>query len=85
MKPTVKYRKLGREKAYGLAWGHMEGKKWIPVGKIEIDPRQSEKELLDTITHEALHTELPDLSEESVMRVAGVIADLIYKAKFRKG
>lgn len=84
-KLTVRKRKLGREKAYGLAWGYTENGKWVSSGLIEIDPRQSDREEMDTAAHEVLHTEYPDLSEDAVVRGAGVITAVLWKLGFRKG
>lgn len=83
-KITVRYRRLGREKAVGLAWGFTEDKKWTPSGVIEIHPGQSEKDEMDTIAHEVIHTELPDLSEESVERTSGAITAVLIKLGFGK-
>lgn len=83
-KITVRKRKLGREGALGLAWGHIENGKWTSSGLIEIDPRQSEKEEMDTAAHEVLHTEYPDLSEEAVERGAGAIIAVLWRLGFRK-
>lgn len=78
-KITVRYRRLGREKAAGLAWGFYVNKKWTPTGFIEIHPDQSEKDEIDTIVHEVIHTELPDISEESVERTSGAITAILLK------
>lgn len=83
-KITVRYRKLGKEGAVGLAWGHTNDGKWTSSGLIEIDPRQSEEEEMDTAAHEVLHTEYPDLSEEAVERGAGAIKAVLWKLGFRK-
>lgn len=83
-KITVRKRKLGREGALGLAWGHIENKKWTPSGKIEVDPRQSDQEEMDTVIHEIIHCEFPDLSEESVIRGAESITAVLWKLGFRK-
>lgn len=84
MKITVKYRNLGREGALGLAWGYNHGKRWQPSGQIEIDPRQTDEEEMDTAAHEVLHSELPDLSEEAIIRVAGAVTAVLLKLGYGK-
>lgn len=69
-------RKLGREKALGLA--DTENK------IIEIDPRQSGKTLLDTEIHEFLHIRHPDWTEGKVTREASAMARFLWKLKYRK-
>lgn len=83
-KITVRKRKLGREGALGLAWGFLKDGKWTPSGKIEVDPRQSDEEEMDTVVHEVIHSEYPDLSEESVIRGAESITAVLWKLGFRK-
>lgn len=72
----LRERKLGREKADGQAWQDS--------GLIEIDPRQSEQERLDTIVHETLHVLLPDFQEGSVREFSKQIAEVIWKDGWRR-
>lgn len=53
-------------------------------GSIVIDPKMRGKKLLDTILHEVLHMECPDLSEEDVTRIASRQADVAHGEGFRK-
>lgn len=69
-------RKLGREKAVGLA----DTDKKI----IEIDPRQKSKSYLDTMIHEALHIAFPELSENQVKKSSKVIRDFLWNHGYRK-
>lgn len=91
MKIKVRYRKLGRHaskdesRIYGLSWGYVQNGKWTSNGLIEIDPRQSERKEMDTVAHELLHHEYPDLSEEAVERGAATITAVFWKLGFRKG
>lgn len=71
----VKFRKLGRERAMGQA--HSDG-------LIEIDPRQGQKRLLNTLIHELLHVIEPDWSESKVVRVTGTLTNYIWIARFRR-
>jgi len=74
-KLTLRRRKLGKERAVGLAH---------PDGLIEIDPREKGHSLLDTTIHEALHVCLPDATEEEVVQMAGLLADLLWKDAWRR-
>lgn len=72
--PKVTERKLGREKALGQECH----------GFIEIDPRQSEHEYLDTLIHECLHAHFPDLTEQQVVKIANSLTKILWKAKYRR-
>jgi hypothetical protein len=68
-------RKLGRERAWGLRWAD---------GLIEVDPRQKSRAYLDTLIHEVLHECLDELSEKKVVSTAGMIAEAVWGAKYRR-
>ena len=68
---TVKYGKLGKYKADGLAYADKR--------KIIIDSRLTGVELLETILHEILHIQQPDLSEEAVLRYSKETAEILWK------
>ena len=68
-------RKLGREGAYGLSWGD---------GCIEIDPRQSARNRMGTIIHEALHELFPGAGELEVTKAANVISRLLWFDSWRR-
>lgn len=53
-------------------------------GMIEIDPRQTPQDFLDTLVHEILHHQFPDLSEDAVLRVAPVIARTLWAQGYRR-
>lgn len=73
---VMQERKLGREKALGIAWRH---------GKlIEIHPGQNQKERIDTILHEALHIICPDWSERKVAATAKQLTKLLWKDGYRR-
>lgn len=74
-KPTIVNKHL-EDKVLGLAY--QEG------FEIEIDPRQSPKEYLNTLIHEMLHCFLPDLSERSIIRLADIITDKIWRRRYRR-
>ena len=70
-------RKLGRERAYGLCW---------PNGTIEIDPRQSERERIDTIIHEAIHAipQTKGFNEDWTNKVANQLSALLWRMGYRR-
>ena len=71
----IKVKKLGKEKADGLAFKDDR--------LIYIDPRLKGIGLLETLIHEILHCQQPDLSEETVTSNAKEMADLLFKMGFR--
>lgn len=77
-KPLIKIveRKLGHERAFGQAW---RGE-----GLIEIDPRQSSRNYLDTLIHEGMHIVFPDMSEYKVRRSANQLSSLVWRQNFRR-
>lgn len=75
-KPIRVYiKKLGREKAAGLAYKQER--------KIYIDPDQRGLYLFDTLIHEVMHIQHPDLSEEAVSDNAKEMAELLWKFGYR--
>lgn len=72
----IKERKLGREKALGTAD--------FETGAIEIDPRQSPKEWLSTLVHEAVHLAFPKIKEEEVLKAERKITGILWKAGVRR-
>lgn len=74
----VVFAKLGRQRCIGLAIEE-DGKQTIVV-----DPRQPEKEKLNTLIHEALHLASWDLPEAKVIRLANKAAEVLWKQGYRK-
>lgn len=72
----IKYRKLGKEQANGLAW--------TEEGVIEIDPRLKGYDHLYTLIHEIIHIQNPKWSEIKVKGHSQQIADILYSEKYRK-
>jgi len=74
---SVRHRKLGRERAYGIAYSN---------GVIEVDPRQDPQEYLDTLIHELLHQAAPTsyLDEEAVVEVAQVLTKHLWESGYRR-
>lgn len=73
--PKITYRKLGRERAYGLAH---------PNDTIELDTRLKPYQLVLYSIHEWLHLENPTWSETKVKRESSKLAKYLYKNGFRK-
>jgi hypothetical protein len=71
----IRDRKLGKEKAHGLAHA---------PDLIEVDPSQSSREMLDTVCHEALHLLLPDESEVRIIALANRMSDLLWRDRWRR-
>ena len=67
---------LGRQKAVGQAYSDAR--------VIEIDPRQTSKNYLDTLIHELLHVYNPEWSENKVSKTANEITDIIWKKNYRR-
>lgn len=76
MRVRIIERKLGREKALGLAY---QG-----IGIVEIDPRQCERERLDTLVHELLHLLEPEWTEERVEASAAWLAQILWRQGYRR-
>jgi len=76
MKITVIRRKLGKEKADGQAW-HSDR-------LIEIDPRLTPENELETIIHEVAHIVFPDMTEDDVIRLSVATKNVLWKDGFRK-
>lgn len=75
MKIKVVYRKLGREKAWGLA--HADN-------VIEIDERLKGKKEMEIILHESLHCLNPTFSESRIINDSKTLANVLWKLGYRK-
>lgn len=74
--PAILERKLGRQRAAGQ---YVFG-----TQVIEVDPRQTSRERMDTVIHEALHYALPRMNEQEVIRVAHIIAGALWRDRYRR-
>lgn len=76
--PRVKIveRKLGRERCVGQA---THG-----INLVEIDPRQSEYERLDTLVHELFHISFPNASEEEVISMSRWFSRILWRQHYRR-
>lgn len=75
-KTKVIHRKLGKEKADGLAF--QEDK------EIHIDERLKSKDYFLTALHELLHIHAPKLSEKQVISLSTKLCDDLWSMKFRR-
>ena len=66
--------------AVGQCWPHTRPR----LRKIEIDPRQSPKDYLDTLLHEAIHENFPKVKEPKVLNAATSIANLLWRLGYRR-
>lgn len=51
---------------------------------IEIDPRQTKKEYLDTLIHEALHELFPRSKERKILHAGTSVANLLWRLGYRQ-
>lgn len=72
----IVWRKLGREKADGLAWPD--------ICQIEIEERLTPIDAFDTLIHEYLHRALPDIEEDKVYKMANEITNMLDRADLIK-
>lgn len=70
----VKYRKLGREKAWGIAYD----------GMVEIDPKLKSKKHLEILLHECAHLLWPEDSEEEIIRKSVILTNTLWHEKYRR-
>jgi len=84
------YKRLGRKppshaRKNGTCFGEWKGEvNFKPAGgTIYIDPRQDEKEMLDTTVHELLHDAAPYLEEYAVEVYGNHISDALWKMGWR--
>lgn len=75
-KIKVVYKKLGKEKVWGLAE--------LGGDSIEMDPRLKGKKHLEILIHEALHILHPKLSEEIIMNNSICLTNLIWGERYKR-
>lgn len=76
MKIKVNHRKLGQERAWGLAHD--------AFNQIELDIRLKGRRHLLYLLHEALHIIHPDWSETKVIKISRILCKLLWEQKYRK-
>lgn len=75
MRIKIIYRKLGREKLYGLS---------STDGIVEIDSRLKSKKHLEILIHEVLHILNPNDSEEEIVKKSITLTKLLWKQGYRR-
>lgn len=86
-KHIVVERKLGRErgkKRDGEKGTKVYGQAWKEKGVMEIDPRQKAFQYLDTLIHEKIHLEQPELPEYKVKAISRSISIMLWNLNYRK-
>jgi len=74
-KIRIKYRKLGKEKAWGIA--HSDG-------LIEIDPSVRSKKHLEIVIHEVLHILFPEATEEEIVNKSITLTKILWSEHYRR-
>jgi len=74
MKIRIKYRKLGKEKVYGVA--HSDG-------LIEIDERLKGRKKMEILIHEVLHLLWAEADEEEIEKKSITLTKIIWKENYR--
>jgi hypothetical protein len=75
VKIKVKYKKLGKEKAWGLADSN---------GTIYIDPRLKGKKALEILIHECIHILWKEEEEEDVINKSISLCNAIWQQRYRR-
>lgn len=75
MKIKVVHKKLGREKAYGMADSD---------GVVYLDQRLKGKKHMEIILHECLHLLYPDDSEEAIVDKSVTLCKILWKEGYRR-
>ena len=75
LKIKIIYRKLGREKAHGLA---------SKDGVIEIDERLKGKKHLEILIHELLHCQNPRSSGATIVKNSVMLTRILWKEGYRR-
>jgi hypothetical protein len=75
MKIRIKYRKLGKEKVWGVA--HSDG-------LIEIEERLKGKKHLEIVVHEVLHLLFPEASEDEIVKKSVALTKILWKENYRR-
>lgn len=77
-KVKVRYKKLGRERAWGQYY-YDRGK-----DNIDLDPRMNEKKFLIVAAHEISHAVFPDMVESDIERLSNGIGKFLWSLGFRR-
>lgn len=75
MRIKIKYRKLGKEQAYGIAESD---------GNIYIDERLKGKKHLEILLHEVLHLLNPTEDEKTIIRKSVTLTKILWNEGYRR-
>lgn len=75
LKIKIIYRKLGREKAHGMASSD---------GVVELDERLKGKKHLEILIHEILHLCYPRSSEDTIVKHSVTLTRILWKEGYRR-
>ena len=75
MKIRIKYRKLVKEKVWGVA--HSDG-------LIEIEERLKGKKHLEIVVHECLHLLFPQAEEDEIVKKSVTLTKILWKENYRR-
>ena len=75
MKIRIKYRKLGKEKVWGVA--HSDG-------LIEIEERLKGRKALEILIHEVSHLLWPQADEEEIVKKSVILTKILWKENYRR-
>ena len=75
MRIRIKYRKLGKEKVYGVA--HSDG-------LIEIEERLKGKKAMEILIHEVLHLLWAEAEEDEIEKKSITLTKILWKENYRR-
>ena len=75
MRIKIIYKKLGREKAHGIAESD---------GVVYLDPRLKGKKALEIVLHECLHILNPLDDEKTIIRKSVTLTKILWKEGYRR-
>jgi hypothetical protein len=87
--PIITYKNLGKgrpshKKRARTPFGIWTQGNTNTPGRIVIDPRQTEYEMMDTIIHECLHETQPEITEDGIVRISKLISRVLWKEGYRQ-
>lgn len=75
MRIKIKYTKLGKQKAWGIA---------DSSGQVFLDNRLKGKKALEILLHECLHILYPEDSEEEIIEKSVTLTNTLWHEKYRR-
>ena len=75
MRIKIIYKKLGREKAHGIAESD---------GVVYLDPRLKGKKALEIVLHECLHILNPQDDEKTIIQKSVTLTKILWKEGYRR-